>query len=96
MDKVRQWMWTLKDGEKIADRQGDVAFIPKTRMVGTRQSGPYIEVGNHRVYANEIRQTKHKVFVRNPHALHGEHKEVKLEGIFEVRMARQWELGFGD
>lgn len=34
LDKVRAWVWALKNGETVEARQGDLAFIPKKRASG--------------------------------------------------------------
>lgn len=96
MNNVRKWMWSLKRGEEVAARQGDVAFIPKNRASGTLLNAKAEEVGNHLIYADAIKRTVHKIYFLNPVAKHPEHYSVQLEGWYEVRMAKQWELGYGD
>ena len=97
IETARQWMWELTADEAILERQGDLAFISKKRPAGTRQETVSITIGNHTVHAEEIRITKHKLFVKAASAIHAEHGETPVvPGWSEVRLARQWEHGYGD
>jgi hypothetical protein len=90
LDQVRAWIWNLKSDEKVTARQGDLAFIAKSKKAGTRLDGIEIALGNHVVRADAIWQTTNKVFAINPIANHGEHHTVQLEGLFELRLGRAW------
>lgn len=98
LEAARRWMWALRDDEEIAQRQGDLAFVTRNRRIsGTVLDMDAIVIENHTVHADTIRTTTHKVFVENPRAVHAEHGETsQLAGWFECRLARQWQLGYGD
>ena len=97
-DTIRAWMWSLKKDEILKARQGDLGFIPKAKMCGQLKiaNADRVDIGNHRIYADVVTQTQHRVYVLNPRAQHGEHNTVALQGIYELRLARQWEMGLGD
>jgi hypothetical protein len=96
LDQVRAWIWSLKNGEKIAKRQGDVAFIQKARPAGSKIEATTVRLGNHTISGTEIRQTANKTYVLNPTADHHEHMAVALTGWHEVRPAKAWAGGNSD
>jgi hypothetical protein len=97
LDAVRRWMWSLKGKEELAARQGDLGFIAKTRPAGQIDLVfQAVQIGNHLVFSDVVYRTKNRIYVINPRAEHGEHHIVKMQGVYELRLARQWLLGFGD
>lgn len=95
LDKCRSWIWQLKNGEKIAARQGDLAFIPKSRPSG-KDRDTAIAIGNHSIACDRATATKHKFFALNPRAEHGEHDSIALTGWHELRLGRVWDKGSTD
>lgn len=96
-DQIRRWMWQLKGQETLAARQGDLGFIPKKRAAGQIDLASHtVQIGNHTIHGEAIYRTANRTYVLNPRAEHGEHYAVQKQGIFELRLARQWELGAGD
>lgn len=90
LESARRWMWSLKSGETIAARQGDVAFIKKTRLSGV-DVGNGISLGNHKIAGDRVtRSPAGRIYIENPVAEHGEHRRVALEGVYEVRIAKAW------
>lgn len=93
---ARRWMWSLSVTETVAARQGDLALVPKKRTMGDAVVGQNIKLGNHDIWAEKITQTKNKTYALNPVLLHGEHREVALEGVFDLRLAKVWGGKFAD
>jgi hypothetical protein len=96
MDQVRAWIWALKSGETVAARQGDLGFIPKNRAVGKISNSIEVALGNHVVRGDKVWQTRHKTFVLNPLANHGEHHVVQIQGLYELRLGRAWGASSAD
>lgn len=96
LDAVRTWMWNVKDGEKLVDRQGDLGFITSKniRLKGEKIEGNKIQIGNHTVTADVLMSRNGRFFAENPRCEHGEHHAVNLTGIYELRLARSWSNGF--
>lgn len=95
LDDARSWMWALKNGESVAKRQGDLAFIAKKRIPHGEESTE-IQIGNHAISGDRIVATKNKVYAVNPQSTHSEHHAVELNGIYELRLAKVWGGGKGD
>lgn len=96
LDEVRAWIWSLKPGEKVRARQGDLAFIPKTKSFGIEIESE-ISLGNHQVTGEVIRKTKNKIYVLNPKAIHYEHDGIaNLQGWYELRLAKAWQASRAD
>jgi hypothetical protein len=87
----RKWMWSLKEHEKITARQGDLAFISKTKVDGIVEVSKTVELENHIVTGDEVRKTSKRIYVLNPSASHYEHHSVICEGWHELRLARAWQ-----
>ena len=93
----RSWMWNLKKGEKIKQRQGDLAFIEKDKVpYQATEKSTSISFGNHNLLATGIKQTKTKIYLLNPRCYHHEHNAVCLEGWYEVRLAKAWRQSTAD
>lgn len=97
LDQVRKWIWQLKEGEAVAARQGDLAFIPRKSVKGTLAivEGSQIQIGNHNIVADDIRRSPNdRIFALNPQAMHHEHDPIVVPaGWYELRLARTWEGG---
>lgn len=93
---ARIWLWSLKEGEKIRARQGDLAFILIKRPSGKIEKISKHISGSHEIQATEIRETVHKTYALNPIVTHAEHGEVTLLGWHEIRIAKVWAGGNGD
>ena len=65
-------------------------------MSGIVQKKNIISIGNHNIQAEKITKTKYKIFVLNPIANHRQHNNVKLSGIYELRLAKVWGGGYAD
>jgi len=98
-DRIRdavEWMFSLKKGEKIAARQGDIAFIARDRMPKIPKKAfdtHELRLGRHVVYARGVQRYKSKIYVVDPTASHPEHPPITLEGVYEVRVAKAWSNG---
>lgn len=97
LDAARAWMWSVKEGEQVKARQGDLGFISVSKEPARQltEAGE-ISLGNHTVSYQKSRQTKNKVLVFNPAARHGEHDQVTLEGWFDLRLAKAWQSSTAD
>lgn len=89
---VQSWMFGC-DYKKVV-RQGDVALVPVSRFRAT----PVIEIEvvvaeNHHITAEEIRENRDYIYVKNPKSVHPTHPPIEAEGWFKVmvgRRARYW------
>lgn len=98
LEECRKWMWSIKNGEKIVARQGDLGFISRKsgKPSGTKIEGNILNIGNHNILCEEIRETKNKYFGFNCIAKHHEHDSVRVDGWSELRLAKVWSGVVGD
>lgn len=92
-EAIRRWLWSLKPGEEVAARQGDLGFIPSKRP-RTGEEFRTVEIGSHAIKAHRVvvKKLKHgeRYFARDPVAHHLEHATIELAGWYEMRPAKAW------
>ena len=90
LNRVRTWLWALKKNETIEARQGDLALIPKKRPTGEEIDSPH-QFEGHSIKGDKIWQSKtERLYVLNPDLSHGQHRHVKLKGLYEIRQSKVW------